>query len=233
MRTGHSRDSRCDSGRAFSPECRGCARSRASDAGDRPERRPCAFPDRPRPARYGDRSRARDHTKNLSGFRCPVSFTLAAFCRQWCRSLDEARRPLCVGATARNAPGLSSILPSSAWLLDAGGGSVLALPRRGDRRAHRPLRRAGAGEPRHVCARHVLRKSSSAVAGRCGGVATADRCRSQDGFQVSDDNPLVGLEGRVGLLRRLGDQVTALPEIFSRDDVPRRGWAVRSSCDDD
>jgi hypothetical protein len=45
----------------------------------------------------------------------------------------------------------------------------------------------------------------------------------QDGFQVSEDNPLVGLEGRVGLLRRLGQQVSALPAIFSRDDAPRPG----------
>ena len=44
-----------------------------------------------------------------------------------------------------------------------------------------------------------------------------------DGFQVSDDNPLVGLEGRVGLLRRLGEQVSALPQIFSRNDTPRPG----------
>jgi hypothetical protein len=45
----------------------------------------------------------------------------------------------------------------------------------------------------------------------------------QNGFQVSEGNPLVGLEGRVGLLRRLGQQVSALPAIFSRDDAPRPG----------
>jgi hypothetical protein len=45
----------------------------------------------------------------------------------------------------------------------------------------------------------------------------------QNGFQVSEDNPLVGLEGRVGLLRRLGQQVSALPAIFSRNDAPRPG----------
>ena len=45
----------------------------------------------------------------------------------------------------------------------------------------------------------------------------------QDGFQVGDDNPLVGLEGRIGLLHRLGAQAAALPEIFSREDAPRPG----------
>jgi hypothetical protein len=45
----------------------------------------------------------------------------------------------------------------------------------------------------------------------------------QNGFQVSEGNPLVGLEGRVGLLRRLGQQVSALPAVFSRNDAPRPG----------
>jgi hypothetical protein len=35
------------------------------------------------------------------------------------------------------------------------------------------------------------------------------------GFQVSDDNPLVGLEGRAALLRRLGAQVQARPDLFA------------------
>jgi len=34
------------------------------------------------------------------------------------------------------------------------------------------------------------------------------------GFQVSGDNPLVGLDGRTALLRRLGAQVSARPDLF-------------------
>jgi hypothetical protein len=34
------------------------------------------------------------------------------------------------------------------------------------------------------------------------------------GFQVSEDNPLAGLEGRADLLRRLGAQVAARPDLF-------------------
>ena len=43
------------------------------------------------------------------------------------------------------------------------------------------------------------------------------------GFQVGPDNPLVGLEGRVALLRRLGEVVAAKPEIFGAKDSPRPG----------
>ena len=45
----------------------------------------------------------------------------------------------------------------------------------------------------------------------------------QRGFQVADDNRLVGLEGRVGLLRRLGEQVSVSPRIFARGDTARPG----------
>jgi hypothetical protein len=45
----------------------------------------------------------------------------------------------------------------------------------------------------------------------------------RSGFQIGDDNPLVGLEGRVALLRRLGEQVSASPQIFASDDAPRPG----------
>ncbi len=43
------------------------------------------------------------------------------------------------------------------------------------------------------------------------------------GFQVSDDNPLVGLDGRAALLRRLGDLALGKPEVFARQDSARPG----------
>jgi hypothetical protein len=43
------------------------------------------------------------------------------------------------------------------------------------------------------------------------------------GFQVSDGNPLLGLDGRVALLRRLGAQVLARPDLFASADAPRPG----------
>ena len=43
------------------------------------------------------------------------------------------------------------------------------------------------------------------------------------GLQVSDTNPLVGIEGRVDLLRRLGALVKSRPDVFGRFDTPRPG----------
>jgi hypothetical protein len=43
------------------------------------------------------------------------------------------------------------------------------------------------------------------------------------GLQVSDANPLVGLEGRVDLLRNLGKLVATKPDIFGGNDTPRPG----------
>jgi len=50
------------------------------------------------------------------------------------------------------------------------------------------------------------------------GVADLER-----GMQVSDTNPLVGLEGRADLLRRLGRLVVSKPEVFGSRDTPRPG----------
>nr|WP_210340263.1 URC4/urg3 family protein [Microvirga splendida] len=44
-----------------------------------------------------------------------------------------------------------------------------------------------------------------------------------EGFQVSGDNPLVGLEGRAALLNRLGRTVATNPDIFGQGDDPRPG----------
>lgn len=42
-------------------------------------------------------------------------------------------------------------------------------------------------------------------------------------FQASDANPLLGLEGRTDLLRRLGNQVATRPDVFGMHDTPRPG----------
>ena len=43
------------------------------------------------------------------------------------------------------------------------------------------------------------------------------------GMQVSADNPLVGIEGRVNLLRSLGQLVASKPAVFGLHDTPRPG----------
>lgn len=42
-------------------------------------------------------------------------------------------------------------------------------------------------------------------------------------FQASDANPLLGLEGRTDLLRRLGKQIATRSDIFGTHDTPRPG----------
>ena len=61
-----------------------------------------------------------------------------------------------------------------------------------------------------------LRADGNALAN----LSVADVAR---GLQVSDANPLVGLEGRVDLLRNLGKLVASKPDIFGRHDTPRPG----------
>jgi len=43
------------------------------------------------------------------------------------------------------------------------------------------------------------------------------------GFQVTDANPLVGLDGRAALLRRLGALASEKPDVFARHDSARPG----------
>jgi hypothetical protein len=61
-----------------------------------------------------------------------------------------------------------------------------------------------------------LRADGSALAG----LRTEDLV---EGFQAGERNPMLGLEGRAALLRRLGEQVEARPDLFGREDVPRPG----------
>jgi hypothetical protein len=56
------------------------------------------------------------------------------------------------------------------------------------------------------------------------GLARMDAESIARGFQVSKDNPLVGLEGRVGLLRSLGQALAARRDLFGDD--PRVGGIV-------
>ena len=52
------------------------------------------------------------------------------------------------------------------------------------------------------------------------GLARLDVDRLARAFQVGSDNPLVGIEGRVALLRRLGRALDAYPEVFGTPGRP-------------
>jgi hypothetical protein len=47
--------------------------------------------------------------------------------------------------------------------------------------------------------------------------------RLRAGFQITEQNPMVGLEGRADLLRRLGRLLAARPDVFGSCDRPRPG----------
>lgn len=56
-----------------------------------------------------------------------------------------------------------------------------------------------------------------------------------EAFQVTEKNPLTGLEGRAALLRRLGDVVALAPEYFGSAETARLGnlgvWLLHSARD--
>lgn len=54
------------------------------------------------------------------------------------------------------------------------------------------------------------------------GLKAFDRNSLDQGFQVADDNPLVGIDGRVGLLNALGRALEAHPVLFGKAE-PRPG----------
>ncbi|HWH22880.1 MAG TPA: DUF1688 family protein, partial [Allosphingosinicella sp.] len=65
-------------------------------------------------------------------------------------------------------------------------------------------------------ARQPLRADGAAL-------ATLDPAALILGFQVAEDNPMTGLDGRTQLLRRLGEQVLARADLFGTADHPRPG----------
>jgi hypothetical protein len=54
-------------------------------------------------------------------------------------------------------------------------------------------------------------------------IASLPLARLQQGFQVTEANPMVGLEGRADLLRRLGRLLAARPDVFASRDGARPG----------
>ena len=108
--------------------------------------------------------------------------------------------------------------------LDAGAGDAMALFRRAERRTHRPLGRAGTRKPRHVRARRLFCKIRlTRLRVDAAVLARLTPAQLIEGFQVTDDNSLVGLEGRAALLRALGNLVVDNANVFARNDTARPG----------
>jgi hypothetical protein len=56
-----------------------------------------------------------------------------------------------------------------------------------------------------------------------GVLANLEVTNLERGMQVSDTNPLIGMDGRADLLRRLGRLVASKPDTFGSRDTPRPG----------
>jgi hypothetical protein len=137
---------------------------------------------------------------------------------RWMSFVGTARWP-CVAARARAEFDLAII----SVLLDAGAGAA--------------WRYRDAVTGRNIGRSEGLALASLAMF--CGGLFSAklsDRLRVDatklaelttaalgDGLQAGPDNPLLGIEGRRDLLRRLGGALLGAPSIFARNDEPRPG----------
>ena len=137
---------------------------------------------------------------------------------RWAAVADRTAGPI-----GRPVPGLNSIWPSSA------SSSMPAPVHRGATAIPKPDQpsavRKDWGWPALPCSRAApsrllpiepLRADADVLANFT--VADLER-----GMQVSDVNPLVGMDGRADLLRRLGRLVASKPDIFGSRDTPRPG----------
>lgn len=52
------------------------------------------------------------------------------------------------------------------------------------------------------------------------GLCEIDEAALEDGFQVDQSNPFIGIAARVKLLNALGRSLLSLPEIFGEDGRP-------------
>ena len=106
-------------------------------------------------------------------------------------------------------------------LLDAGAGPDWRYVEAATRTALHPLRGPGRGELARLHRRAVLQRPGRI---RCRSTPPACAAWTPTGwptaFQVGPSNPLVGLDGRVQLLRRLGEALAAQPEVFGTHGRP-------------
>ena len=137
---------------------------------------------------------------------------------RWAAIADKMRWP---DAAARARAEFDLAITSV--LLDAGAGAAW--------RYHDAVTGARIGRSEGLALASLDMFASGALSADPNGPLRADAARLQRltvadlerGFQVGADNPLVGLEGRVALLRRLGDVVAARSEVFGAENRPRPG----------
>ena len=163
--------------------------------------------------------RARRHARRANAFPTldmPYPQPLAAFRGRRHRPQGRARRAARRPQRRPRWRVRASTSPLISVLLDAGAGSRWRYRERESGQTLRPLRRTGRGELPRLHGRALL---VGRWAIRCGSMpqalAALDARALAEVFQVSLDNPLVGLEGRAALLHRLGDALRAQPQVYT------------------
>ena len=168
--------------------------------------------------RLGDAAKLvhRHHAQGLSVTRRAVSFALASFRGRWRGPLGCVidRQTKWPSAAARGRAAFDLAIVSV--LLDAGAGPAWRYNDADKRPADRPLRRFGDCQSRDVSAPVRSRRIPPIRCARTPSVlAQLSEQALLDGFQVSAENPLVGVAGRCALLQRLGRTAIAAPSAYS------------------
>lgn len=110
-------------------------------------------------------------------------------------------------------------------LLDAGAGSQWQYCEQETQQVFRRSEGLAIASFRMFCQGAFSSDSKHPLQANAQGLQQLTLSKLAEGFQVSQSNPLVGLEGRIELLQRLGESLHTLPQLFGTEN-PRPGNVV-------
>lgn len=108
-------------------------------------------------------------------------------------------------------------------LLDAGSGGLWSWREPGTGAIWRSSEGLGLASFAMLAAGTLSARQDEPIRADAEKLRTFDAAALAAAFQVGPDNGLAGIEGRVHLLRRLGDVAGQRPDLFALDDTPRPG----------
>ncbi|MBF2076030.1 MAG: URC4/urg3 family protein [Synechococcales cyanobacterium C42_A2020_086] len=110
-------------------------------------------------------------------------------------------------------------------LLDAGAGTVWQYVEPGTQQVFRRSEGLAVASVRFFQQGGFSSDPSRPLQADAAGLQALSLARLSEGFQVSRENPLVGMEGRLSLMQRLGQALQAAPHLFGKTN-PRPGFLV-------
>ena len=158
--------------------------------------------------------RGRHHPPALSRSRRSVPQPLATFRGGRRRSLGANCQPACPLDRRRTGAHAASISRSRAFCSTPAPALDGATSTRPPGRRSRARRARGGRTSSLRRGRFLGAHRRAACAADAHALARLDTATLAQGFQVAADNPLIGLEGRAALLRRLGVVAAATPAVF-------------------